>query len=52
MMTVASTETVDITTVSPDSIVISGLSEGEQVVVRGGLALKALLLNHTSSRQR
>jgi membrane fusion protein, heavy metal efflux system len=32
--------------------VISGLSEGEQVVVRGGLALKALLLNHTSSRQR
>jgi hypothetical protein len=29
--------------------VISGLSEGEQVVVRGGLALKALLLNHTSS---
>jgi membrane fusion protein, heavy metal efflux system len=29
--------------------VINGLSEGEQVVVRGGLALKALLLNHTSS---
>jgi hypothetical protein len=32
-----------------DAEVISGLSEGEQVVVRGGLALKALLLKHTSS---
>ena len=32
-----------------DAEVISGLSKGEQVVVRGGLALKALLLNHTGS---
>ena len=33
-----------------DAEVISGLSKGEQVVVRGGLALKVLLLlNHTSS---
>jgi len=32
-----------------DAEVGGGLREGEQVVVRGGLALKALLLNHTSS---